>query len=52
MRKLRIKIEFKVETTAFTQVKNRKLQTLTMFKDLESTLAFMELTFGKAKQNF
>ena len=51
MRKLRINVEFKVQPTPPTQGKNRKLQNLTMLKDLEYTLAFMELTFGKEKQN-
>ena len=51
MRKLRIKVEFKVQPTSPTQGKNRKLKTLTMLKDLEYTMAFMELTFGREKQN-
>jgi hypothetical protein len=51
MRKLRIKIEYKVQPTVSTQVKNKKLETLTTLKDLQTILALMEFAFGKAKNN-
>ncbi|CAB3983817.1 Hypothetical predicted protein [Paramuricea clavata] len=49
MRKSHIRTKTKVQPTIST-VKNNKLQTLTTLKDLQTSLAFMILEFGKAKK--